>query len=53
MHRLFDVAKPYPICRLEKLPGGWGVMADDCLAAVFALVVMHALYTVHFLPWTT
>ncbi|MGL4465171.1 MAG: phosphatidylglycerophosphatase A family protein, partial [Planctomycetia bacterium] len=41
LHRLFDVAKPYPICRLEKLPGGWGVMADDCLAAVFALVVMH------------
>lgn len=34
--RLFDIAKPWPIRRLERLPRGWGVMADDALAGVFA-----------------
>jgi phosphatidylglycerophosphatase A len=34
--RLFDIAKPWPIRRLEHLPRGWGVMADDALAGVFA-----------------
>jgi phosphatidylglycerophosphatase A len=34
--RLFDIAKPWPIRRLERLPGGWGIMADDLLAGVFA-----------------
>jgi phosphatidylglycerophosphatase A len=34
--RLFDVAKPFPIRRLEKLHAGWGVMLDDLLAGVYA-----------------
>lgn len=34
--RIFDIAKPWPIGRLEQLPGGWGIMADDLLAGVFA-----------------
>jgi phosphatidylglycerophosphatase A len=28
LFRLFDIFKPYPICKLESLPGGLGVMAD-------------------------
>ena len=32
LFRLFDIAKPLGIARLERLPGGWGVMADDLLA---------------------
>jgi len=32
--RIFDVAKPYPISRLERLRGGWGIMLDDVAAAV-------------------
>lgn len=41
MHfRIFDIAKPWPICKLEKLPAGWGVLADDILAAVFAAIVL-------------
>ena len=34
--RLFDILKPWPVRRLENLPGGWGVMADDVAAAVCA-----------------
>jgi phosphatidylglycerophosphatase A len=35
LFRLLDVAKPWPIRKLERLPGGWGIVADD-LAAAFA-----------------
>jgi phosphatidylglycerophosphatase A len=41
--RLFDIIKPYPIRRLEKLPGGWGIMADDAGAGVAAGAVAHFL----------
>ena len=36
LHRVFDISKPPPTRRLERLPGGWGIMADDVMAAVFA-----------------
>src|SRR5207344_1833038 len=36
LFRLADIAKPFPSNRFEKLPGGLGVMADDCMAAVYA-----------------
>ena len=36
--RFFDVVKPPPIRRLEALPGGVGIMADDLLAGLFALI---------------
>ena len=43
LFRLFDVIKPYPISRLERLPGGLGVMADDIMAGIFAgILVMLA-----------
>ncbi len=34
--RLFDIAKPYPIRRLERLGGGVGVMVDDLWAGLYA-----------------
>ncbi len=34
--RLFDISKPFPVNRLERLPAGWGVMADDLMAGVYA-----------------
>ena len=40
LFRLFDIAKPWPIRRLEKLPEGWGLLADDLLAGVFAAIVL-------------
>jgi len=34
LFRLFDVWKPWPIRRLQHLPGGWGVVVDDLAAAL-------------------
>ena len=36
LFRIFDIWKPYPIRRLERLPAGWGIMTDDLLAGVYA-----------------
>ena len=43
LFRVFDIAKPFPIRRLEALPGGVGVMADDVGAGVFALAGLTLL----------
>lgn len=44
LFRLFDMTKPWPVRASEHwLPGGYGVMIDDVLAAVQALLVMGAL----------
>jgi len=34
--RFFDIAKPGPVDIAQRLPGGWGIMADDLLAGFFA-----------------
>jgi len=41
LFRLFDIFKPLYIRRLEKLPGGWGVMFDDILAGIYANLVLQ------------
>ncbi len=43
LFRLFDITKPWPIKRLEHLPGGWGIMMDDLLAAILAMLVLAGL----------
>lgn len=43
LFRLFDIWKPYPIRRLEALESGLGIMADDLLAGVYALLVNSVL----------
>ena len=40
LFRLFDIWKPYPIRNLERLPLGWGVMADDMLAGAYAAILI-------------
>lgn len=42
LFRIFDIAKPFPIKHLERLPGGYGVMADDVLAGVFSNILILA-----------
>jgi phosphatidylglycerophosphatase A len=42
LHRIFDITKPPPAGRAEKLPGGWGIMADDAVAAMMACACLHA-----------
>jgi phosphatidylglycerophosphatase A len=41
--RLFDISKPFPIRRLERLKGGVGVMADDVGAGIYALIALMIL----------
>jgi len=43
LFRIFDVIKPYPANRLERLHGGVGVMADDGMAAIYANIALRAL----------
>jgi phosphatidylglycerophosphatase A len=43
LFRFFDITKLPPCRRLEKLPGGWGIMADDLAAALYALLAMWLL----------
>ena len=40
LFRLFDIVKPWPICEFEKLPKGWGILADDLMASVYAAVIL-------------
>ncbi|MCG5516866.1 MULTISPECIES: phosphatidylglycerophosphatase A [unclassified Ectothiorhodospira] len=44
LFRLFDILKPWPIGWLDKhLEGGTGIMLDDVLAGIYALIVLQAL----------
>jgi phosphatidylglycerophosphatase A len=40
LFRLFDITKPWPIRKLEALPGGWGIMLDDLAAGLFGLIAL-------------
>jgi undecaprenyl-diphosphatase len=42
--RFFDIVKPWLVRRLEKLPQGWGILADDLLAGVYAGIVLLLCY---------
>jgi len=42
LFRAFDVLKPWPIRTLERLPGGWGIVADDLAAGLVAGVIEAA-----------
>jgi phosphatidylglycerophosphatase A len=41
--RLFDVLKPWPARSLEALPEGWGVLADDLAAGLYAGIACRLL----------
>ncbi len=36
LFRVFDIWKPFPAREAESLPGGWGIMADDWIAGIYA-----------------
>jgi len=38
LFRVFDIWKPFPARQAESLPGGWGIMADDWIAGVYAAI---------------
>jgi phosphatidylglycerophosphatase A len=40
LFRVFDVVKPFPAGRSQRLPGGLGIMTDDLVAGLYALAVL-------------
>ncbi|MGK9368945.1 phosphatidylglycerophosphatase A family protein [Melioribacter sp. Ez-97] len=42
--RLFDILKPYPIKKLEKVGNGWGVLLDDIAAGFCSFFLVHILF---------
>ncbi len=45
LFRVFDIVKPWPIRWLDRhVHGGLGIMADDVLAGIFALILMHGFF---------
>ncbi len=43
LFRVADIVKPFPSDRLERIPGGAGIMADDAMAAVYANLALRAI----------
>src|SRR6202789_371796 len=43
LFRLFDIVKPFPVRRLERLPGGWGIVFDDVAAGLDAFCIASLL----------
>ncbi len=40
LFRAFDIWKPFPARQAESLPGGWGIMADDWMAGIYAAMAL-------------
>ncbi len=45
LFRFFDIVKPLGVRRMEALPSGWGVMADDILAGIYGGILMLIINT--------
>jgi len=43
LFRVLDVFKPWPARRLENLPGGSGIMADDLMVGLYGNLILHGL----------
>jgi phosphatidylglycerophosphatase A len=47
LFRVFDIAKPQPVKLLQNLKGGWGVMTDDVMAAVYTNLFMQIMIRIY------
>lgn len=43
LFRFFDIAKVFPIDRIERLPGGAGIVLDDVMAGFYALICLRVI----------
>jgi phosphatidylglycerophosphatase A len=41
LFRIFDIIKPFPIRKIENFSKGWGIMADDIMASIYAGLILH------------
>ena len=51
LFRLFDIWKPFPVRQLERLPRGWGIMADDWMAGIYAAILLRVALHFGLLGW--
>ena len=49
LFRIFDIAKPPPVRNAERMSGGWGIMMDDLLAAVYTTIVIFVFRALNLL----
>lgn len=47
LFRFFDIVKPLGIKKTEQLPKGWGVMADDVVAGIYARIILQLLIAIN------
>jgi phosphatidylglycerophosphatase A len=47
LFRIFDIWKPAPVRQLERLPGGFGIVADDAMAGIYGALVLFAAGRFH------
>ena len=47
LFRVFDIAKPFPVNRSQKLPRGWGVVTDDLIAGIYANLMLQLLTRIY------
>ena len=45
LHRVFDISKLWPVKLAERAPGGWGIMLDDVVAAIYGAIALRLLVT--------
>ncbi len=50
LFRFFDIAKPLGIRCTERLPSGWGMMADDVAAALYSAIILLIVNYLYYLP---
>jgi len=43
LFRFFDIMKPFPMSKLEKLPGGAGIVLDDVMAGLYTFLVLRLI----------
>ncbi len=44
LFRLFDIIKPFPLRRLEKIPGYWGILLDDLGAGLYVWFILRIFF---------
>ena len=49
LFRFFDIVKPGPINKLEKLKGSMGIMSDDLIAGVYTNMILQVIYIINLL----
>lgn len=43
LFRIIDITKPFPVNKMEKLPGGFGIMADDIVGGIIVNLMLRGL----------